>query len=67
MKEGRDHYMNDVIMKESFLGISEGIRNANIKITLEGWSCATAVLGICATVVLVEAIKARQQVTIFEE
>lgn len=41
--------MNDLIKREGTTCVTEAIKNAYIKITLEQWPCAVAVLGICAT------------------
>lgn len=41
--------MNDLIKREGTTCVTEVIKNADIKITLEQWPCAVAVLGICAT------------------
>lgn len=41
--------MNDMIKREGTTCVAETVKNADIKITLEQWPCAVAVLGICAT------------------
>ena len=41
--------MNDLVRKEETNIWSEAVKTADIKITLEQWPCAVAVLGICAT------------------
>ena len=41
--------MNDLIKRVGSMCVAEAIKNADIKITLEQWPCAVAVLGICAT------------------
>lgn len=41
--------MNNIIKTEGSNYLSEVIKSADIKITIEQWPCAVAVLGICAT------------------
>lgn len=41
--------MNDMLKREGAAYAAETAKNADIKITLEQWPCAIAVLGICAT------------------
>ena len=41
--------MNDLIKRESATCVTEALKNADIKITLEQQPCAVTVLGICAT------------------
>lgn len=41
--------MNDMIKREGAEYIADAIKTADIKISLEQWPCAVAVLGVCAT------------------
>ena len=51
--------MNDMIKREGTICVSEAVKNADIKITLEQWPCAVAILGICATYAFVSWVNRR--------
>ena len=46
--------MNEMIKKDCTTAVTEAVKNANVNITLEDWTCAVTVLGICATLAFVE-------------
>lgn len=41
--------MNEIMRNECCQVASEAVRSADIKITLEQWPCAVAILGVCMT------------------
>lgn len=49
--------MDEVIERDSAENISDAIRDVNVNISLEGWPCAVAVVGVCATVVFTGWLK----------
>ena len=48
--------MNNIIKNEGTNLVNEAVKNADIKITLEQWPCAVAVLGLCVTYAFVSWI-----------
>ena len=48
--------MNEIIKKECMEVLAGGVKNADIKISLEGWPCTVASLGVCATIVALAII-----------
>lgn len=53
--------MNDMIKGEDSNIMREVIKSANIKITLEQWPCAVAILGIGATYAFVTWLENKSQ------
>lgn len=52
----KEDYMNNSINEKGMDYISEAIKSIDIKITLEQWPCAVAILGGCATYAFVSWI-----------
>ena len=48
--------MNDIVKNEETNFMAEAVKVADIKITLEQWPCAVAVLGVCVTYAFVSWI-----------
>lgn len=49
--------MNEVMRNECCNAVTNAIESADIKITLEPWPCAVAILGVCATYAFVSWLK----------
>lgn len=49
--------MEETIKQTSMDMALEGIKHAEIKLSLEGWPCTAAILVVCTTVVALSVIK----------
>jgi hypothetical protein len=52
--------MNDIMKQNCFDLGGEALGNADIKLSLEGWPCTLAILGVCATTGFVAWVKSRK-------
>lgn len=56
--------MNEMIKRDC---VTDVIKNTDVKISLEGWPCTVATIGICVTVAIVEWLKYNQPVRKIEK